>query len=58
MKKLMLAAFTVLTLFGLAACDVTPGGSCGQEGSQHTNEDGTVYTCKVNLQTGKNYWYH
>jgi len=30
----------------LAACDVTPGGSCSQEGSTNTNKDGTTYECK------------
>lgn len=45
-------------LLSVTGCDITPGGSCSQVGSQHTNSDGVVYTCKVNTQTGKNYWYH
>lgn len=46
----------VLSL-ALVGCDVGSGGSCDQIGSQHTNKDGTLYTCAKNVQTGKGYWY-
>lgn len=48
--------FVVLAMT-LTACEVTQGGACNQVGSQHTNKDGTLYTCTENPNTGKGYWY-
>jgi hypothetical protein len=39
-----LGAVVALTLV-LAGCKIT-GGPCSTEGSKHTNEDGTKYTCQ------------
>lgn len=53
-----LAAVLAVVFLGAAGCgNVTSGGACDQIGSQHTNEDGTLYTCVKNTQTGKGFWY-
>lgn len=52
--KIVLGA-AVLAL-ALAACDQTPGTSCDQVGSRHTNKDGTVLECIRNVDTGKGFW--
>lgn len=54
-KKLILAATAAALVLGLAACDVTPGGACSQEGSKATNKNGTTYTCKQ-VPGGKRIW--
>lgn len=57
MKRTAIMIGTVVLVLTLSACDVAPGGACNQIGSQHTNKDGTLFTCAENLNTGKGYWY-
>lgn len=55
----MVVGAAVLAL-ALAACDVTSGTSCNQEGSKATNKDGSTYTCETLINPdgtpGKRVW--
>jgi hypothetical protein len=57
LKTLGAAIGVVAMTLTVAGCDVTQGGACNQIGSQHTNKDGTLFTCAKNQDTGKGYWY-
>lgn len=57
MRRTTIGICAAVLALTLAACDVGSGGACDQIGSQHTNKDGTLFTCAKNQTTGKGYWY-
>lgn len=57
MRNVAIAGCVLGLMLALTGCDVDEADYCDQVGSQHTNKDGTRFTCKTGLYPDGGYWY-